>query len=92
MIYTETEVTDTLVIQHRLAMAAEDHRTVLLVSDGDHFVGKITSTGEDIYQVTNGTGHTREFGLSETYTIKLVNTNYARVELFPGVQPPKGKV
>jgi hypothetical protein len=84
--------TDTSVIQHRLAKAAEEQRTALLVSDGESFVGKIRVAGQDAYRVVNGAGYTREFDLSETYAIVLVNTSYARVELFPGVKPARGRM
>lgn len=90
--YQIDETTDTLVVQHRLAYAAEDTRTTLLVADNDHFVGKITAAGEDTYRVTNAGGDTREFSLADIYTVRLVNQHYARVELFPGKQAVKGKV
>lgn len=89
--FQRAEPTDTLTIQHDLETAAEDNRTTLLVSDRGHFVGRITKTGEDAYRVTSVGGDIREFGLADTYTVRLVNKHYARVELFPRKQPMSGK-
>lgn len=72
-------------IRHRLDAAAEEKRTAYLVGDDDRFIGRISAIDRQIYRITSLAGAWREFGLGDVRQMHLVNSGYARIELFHNV-------
>lgn len=81
--YQNNTIQDTLVLQHRLEIAAEDQRVAYLLDPKSRFIGRITEAEEeDCYLLTSAAGDVRRVELSQVRKVKLIGTGYVRIELF----------